>query len=50
VVDVPVDAGHVILFSNNPVYRGQTLGSYSLVFNTILNFDSLNTGRKLPEK
>jgi hypothetical protein len=50
VIDVPVDAGHVILFSNNPMYRGETLGSYTLVLNTILNFDSLNTGRKLAEK
>ena len=50
VVDVPVDEGHVVLFSINPIYRGETLGSYSLVLNTILNFDSLNAGRKLAEK
>jgi hypothetical protein len=50
VIDVPVDAGHVILFSNNPMYRGETLGSYTLVLNTILNFDSLNAGRKVAEK
>lgn len=50
VVDVPVGSGHVILFSNNPVWRGETHGSYFLVFNTILNFDSLNAGRKLDEK
>jgi hypothetical protein len=50
VVDVPVDAGHVLLFSINPIYRGETLGSYSLVLNAILNFDSLNVGRKLAEK
>jgi hypothetical protein len=50
VIDVPMDSGHVILFSNNPIYRGETIGSYSLVLNTILNFDSLNAGRKLAEK
>lgn len=50
VVDVPVGAGHIILFSNNLIYRGETLGSYSLVLNTILNFDSLNAERKLAEK
>ncbi|MFZ0332782.1 MAG: hypothetical protein WAL69_01480, partial [Candidatus Acidiferrales bacterium] len=50
VVDVPMDAGHVVLFSNNPVYRGETLGSYSLVLNTILNFDNLNAGRKLDKQ
>jgi hypothetical protein len=50
VIDVPMNAGHVVLFSNNPVYRGETVGSYSLVLNTILNFDNLNAGRKLAEK
>jgi len=47
VVDVPVDKGHVVAFSNNPMWRGETEGSYFLVFNAILNFDQLNAGRKL---
>ena len=47
VVHVPVGKGHVVLFANNPIYRGETIGSYFLVFNAILNFDSLNAGRKL---
>jgi hypothetical protein len=46
VVDVPVEKGHVVLFANNPIWRGETLGSYSMVWNAILNFDSLNAGRK----
>jgi len=50
VVDVPVGRGHVVLFANNPMYRGETIGSYPLVFNTIMNFDSLNAGRKLDPK
>ena len=50
VVDVPTGNGHVVLFSINPVYRGETRGTYSLVLNTILNFDSLNAGRKLDAK
>ncbi len=50
VVDVPAGKGHVILFSINPVYRGETRGTYALVLNTILNFDSLNAGRKIEEK
>ena len=50
VVDVPLDSGHVVLFSNNPVWRGETEGSYFLVFNTLLNFDRLNAGRKLDPK
>src|SRR5438067_2830032 len=44
VIDSPLDRGNVILFSMNPFWRGQTSGSYSLVFNTILNFDNLNAG------
>jgi hypothetical protein len=47
VIDSPLEKGHVILFSNNPFWRGQTSGSYFLVFNAILNFDNLNAGRKL---
>ena len=50
VIDVPVGNGHVIVFSNNPIWRGETQGSYFLVFNAIMNFDSLNAGRKLDEK
>ncbi|MFL5638901.1 MAG: M14 family zinc carboxypeptidase [Gemmatimonadaceae bacterium] len=47
VVDVPLAKGHVILFANNPMYRGETIGSYFLVLNALLNFDHLDTGRKL---
>jgi len=50
VVDVPVGNGHVVLFSNNPVWRGETRGSYFLVLNAILNFGSLDAGRKLDAK
>ena len=50
VIDSPLGRGHVVLFSTNPFWRGQTKGSYFLVFNAILNFDNLNAGRKLDEK
>jgi hypothetical protein len=50
VIDVPVEKGHVVFFSNNPIWRGETQGSYFLVFNAILNFDNLNAGRKLDAK
>lgn len=46
VVDSPMEKGHVVLFAINPLYRGETIGTYPLVFNTILNFDNLNAGRK----
>jgi hypothetical protein len=35
------------LFAHNPIYRGETIGSYFMVFNTILSFDSLDARRKL---
>jgi hypothetical protein len=50
VVDVPVGKGHVVLFAANPIYRGETIGTYPMVFNTILNFDSLDAGRKLDSR
>ena len=44
VVDVPHGRGHVVLFANNPMWRGETMGSYFLVFNAMLNFDHLDVG------
>ena len=41
VVDAHLGQGNVLLFGNNPVYRGETIGDYPLVFNAILNFDHL---------
>jgi len=48
VIDVPVGSGHVLMFANNPMWRHQTQGSFFLLFNAALNFDSLNTERALP--
>jgi hypothetical protein len=45
VVDVPVGKGHVVMFANNPMWRHQTQGSFFLIWNAALNFDSLNTER-----
>ncbi|MGC2160906.1 MAG: M14 family zinc carboxypeptidase [Silvibacterium sp.] len=41
VVDAHVGTGNVLLFGINPIYRGETIGSYALVFNAILNFEQL---------
>jgi len=46
VVDAHLGEGNVLLFANNPVYRGETVGSYPLVFNAILNFDHLGHATK----
>lgn len=45
VVDVPVGKGHVVMFANNPMWRHETHGSFSLLFNAVLNFDNLGAGR-----
>jgi hypothetical protein len=50
VVDVPLGKGHVVLYANNPIYRGSTIGSYFLVFNALLNYDHLDSGRKLDRR
>jgi hypothetical protein len=50
VVDSPYEKGHVVLFANNPLYRGTTVGSYALVLNTIMHFDNLDAGRVLPAR
>ncbi len=42
VVDAHLGRGNVLLFANNPVYRGETIGSYPLVFNAIMNFQHLD--------
>jgi hypothetical protein len=47
VVDAHLGDGNVLLFANNPVYRGETVGSYPLVFNAILNFQHLSHPAKL---
>jgi hypothetical protein len=41
VVDAHLGMGNVLLFGNNPVYRGETVGDYALVFNAILNYQHL---------
>jgi hypothetical protein len=41
VVDAHLGQGNVLLFGNNPVYRGETVGNYAMVFNAILNFQHL---------
>ncbi|RCS29900.1 hypothetical protein DEO45_07415 [Rhodanobacter denitrificans] len=43
VVDAHYGKGHVLLFASNPIWRGETIGSYPLVFNAIVNFDRLDT-------
>ncbi|MCL4812469.1 MAG: hypothetical protein KJ061_08295, partial [Vicinamibacteraceae bacterium] len=41
VVDVPHGDGHIVLFAINPMWRDQTMGSFFLVFNAMLNYEHL---------
>ncbi|MEO7148857.1 MAG: M14 family zinc carboxypeptidase [Rhodanobacteraceae bacterium] len=41
VVDARYGKGHVLLFANNPIWRGETIGSYALLFNAVVNYDRL---------
>jgi hypothetical protein len=43
-VDVPIGRGNVVMFSFNPFWRSETLGSYALVFNALLHHGNLNVG------
>jgi hypothetical protein len=45
IVDVPHGRGHIVLFANNPMWRGETMGSYFLLFNAMFNYDHLDAGR-----
>ncbi|MGH8234144.1 MAG: M14 family zinc carboxypeptidase [Rhodanobacteraceae bacterium] len=41
VVDARYGKGHVLLFANNPIWRGETIGSYRMFFNAITHYDEL---------
>ncbi len=43
-VDAPLGDGHILLFSFNPFWRSETLGSYALVFNAMLHHGHLDAG------
>jgi hypothetical protein len=43
-VDVSLGRGNVVMFSFNPFWRSETLGSYALVFNALLHHGNLNVG------
>jgi len=42
VVNAHYGKGNVLLFANNPIWRGETIGSYALLFNAVVNYDRLH--------
>jgi hypothetical protein len=45
IVATPVGKGEVILFVTNPIWRWQNVGEFRMMFNTILNYKNLETGK-----
>jgi hypothetical protein len=41
IVNVPVGAGRLLLYSTNPVYRWQNHGEFNMLFNALMNYDDL---------
>jgi hypothetical protein len=50
VVDARYGKGHVLLFAGNPIWRGETIGSYGLVFNAITHFNQLDVQTAKPKQ
>jgi hypothetical protein len=48
-VDVSLGEGHVVMFSFNPFWRSETLGSYALVFNALLHHGHLSVSEQREE-
>jgi hypothetical protein len=46
-VDVRLGEGHIVMFGFNPFWRGETLGSYGLVFNALLHHGALDSGNSI---
>ena len=44
-VDASHGNGHIVMLSFNPFWRGETVGSYSLVFNTLMHHKHLDSGK-----
>lgn len=44
VVDYPVGAGQVLMFTTNPIYRWQNFGEYRMLYNAIFNYKNLRLG------
>lgn len=41
IVDAPSGRGRVLLFANNPIYRWQTFGEHTMLFNALMFWDDM---------
>ncbi len=46
IVDASNGDGHVVMFSFNPFWRGETLGAYGMLFNALLHYQNLGAGAR----
>jgi hypothetical protein len=46
IVDAPRGQGHVVMFSFNPFWRGETLGAYGMLLNALLHYQNLGAGSR----
>jgi hypothetical protein len=49
IVDAPSGKGHVLLFTNNPIYRWQTFAEFEMVFNALTYWNDLPSGAAAPK-
>jgi hypothetical protein len=47
-LDSSLGKGHVVMFAIRPFWRWQTQGTYTLGFNTIMNWNDLDAGKAAP--
>jgi hypothetical protein len=50
VVKTSVGQGEVVMFTTNPIWRWQNIGEFRMMFNTILNYKSLDIQPAVPAK
>ena len=50
IVQARYGEGHVLLFANNPMWRGETIGSWPFVMNAVANSDRLDATAPEPAK
>jgi hypothetical protein len=44
IVLTPVDAGQVLMFATNPIYRWQNFGEFRMLYNALFNYKNLRLG------
>jgi hypothetical protein len=44
IVDIPLGAGQVLMFTTNPIYRWQNFGEFRMLYNALFNYKHLRLG------